>query len=113
MVQFNSRGNGCLAKIVPKRVLAAEPRTRASSQPTLRIHLEVITMAEMVRVNTRIGYDANAWLDAESDRTGVPKSTLIHLAIEQYIQQKEAMKNANDLGQLVGLIERLEKKLQE
>ena len=36
-------------------------------------------MAEMVRINTRIGADANAWLDAESERTGVSKSTLIHL----------------------------------
>ena len=71
------------------------------------------SMAEMVRVNTRIGSDANTWLDTESARTGVSKSTLIHLAIEQYIQQKEAMKKANDLGQLVGLLERLEKKLQE
>ena len=68
-------------------------------------------MAEMVRVNTRIGYDANAWLDAESDRTGVPKSTLIHLAIEQYIQQKEAMNRMTDLGELVQAIQRLENKV--
>ena len=68
-------------------------------------------MAEMVRVNTRIGYDANAWLDAVSDRTGVPKSTLIHLAIEQYIQQKEAMNRMTDLGELVQAIQRLENKV--
>ena len=80
----------------------------------LTIHLlGGVRMAEMVRINTRIGAKSNAWLDKESDETGVPKSTLIHLAIEQYIQQKDAMRNANDLGQLVALIERLEKKLQE
>ena len=68
-------------------------------------------MAEMIRVNTRIGADANAWLDAESDRTGVPKSTLIHLAVEAYIQQKDAMRAMTDLGQMVQAIERLEKKI--
>lgn len=65
-------------------------------------------MAEMVRVNTRIGYDANAWLDAESERTGVPKSTLIHLAVEQYIQQKEVMASMANVGAVEGLIARLE-----
>ena len=68
-------------------------------------------MAEMFRVNTRIGADANAWLDAESERTGVPKSTLIHLAIEQYIQQKEVMTRMSDMGQLLQAIERLESKI--
>ena len=68
-------------------------------------------MADMVRVNTRIGADANAWLDEESNRTGVPKSTLIHLAIEQYIQQKEAFARMADIGQLVQAIERLETKI--
>ena len=70
-------------------------------------------MAEMFRVNTRIGADANAWLDAESERTGVPKSTLIHLAIEQYIQSKEAFKMMGDIGQLYGVIEELKKTIEE
>ena len=68
-------------------------------------------MADMMRVNTRIGADANNWLDAESERTGVPKSTLIHLAIEQYIQHKEAFARMADIGQLVEAIERLELKV--
>ena len=66
-------------------------------------------MAEMMRVNTRIGVDANAWLDAESERTGVPKSTLIHLAIEQFIQQKEVMSRMSDMGALNEVVARLEK----
>lgn len=68
---------------------------------------------EMVRVNTRIGYEANAWLDAESERTGVPKSTLIHLAVENYIQQKDAMRSMADLSHLVQAIQRLEAKIDE
>ena len=84
---------------------------RARSKPFG--HLEVTTMAQMVRINTRIGYDANAWLDAETERTGVPKSTLIHLAVESYIQQKDAMRAMTDLGQLVQAIQRLEDKVDQ
>lgn len=68
-------------------------------------------MSNMVRVNTRIGKDANHWLDSESERTGVPKSTLIHLAVEQYIQQREAVQRMADIGDLVAAIERLEEKI--
>lgn len=70
-----------------------------------------VNMAEMVRINTRIGANANKWLDDESERTGVPKSTLVHLAIEQYIQQKEAFQRMADMGEIVSAIERLEEKL--
>lgn len=65
-------------------------------------------MAEMYRVNTRIGVDANEWLDEESKRTGVPKSTLIHLAVEQYIQQKEVMSKMAGMGAVEHLLERIE-----
>ncbi|HCG4536391.1 TPA: ribbon-helix-helix domain-containing protein [Salmonella enterica subsp. enterica serovar Typhi str. AG3] len=68
-------------------------------------------MGEMVRVNTRIGSNANDWLDNYSKETGIPKSTLIHLAIEHYIQHKEAMERMADMGQIVEAIERLEKRL--
>jgi predicted DNA-binding protein len=45
----------------------------------------------MVRVNTRISRTLNEWLDEQSQKTGIPKSTLIHLALEQYVQQKETV----------------------
>ncbi|MEK4715960.1 hypothetical protein [Sporosarcina sp. FSL K6-5500] len=67
---------------------------------------------EMVRVNTRISGKANTWLDNESLESGVPKSTLILLAIENYMREKEAMAMMADMGQLVGAIERLEKTVQ-
>ena len=47
--------------------------------------------AEMVRVNTRISTEINDWLDDYSARTGVPKSTIIHMALENYIMQKRAI----------------------
>lgn len=43
---------------------------------------------EMIRVNTRINKTANDWLDKMSNETGIPKSTLISIAIEKY--KKEA-----------------------
>ena len=68
-------------------------------------------MAEMVRVNTRISYDANKWLDERSEASGLPKSTLIMLAIEQYINSQDAMKRMGDLGELVQAIQSLEEKV--
>lgn len=50
-----------------------------------------MTKKSVQRVNSRLGYTQNAWLDAESERTGISKSGLIQLAVEQYIQQKQAL----------------------
>lgn len=68
--------------------------------------------SDMVRVNTRISHKANAWLDEQSFESGVPKSTLILLAIENYMREKEAMAMMADMGQLVAAIEQLEKTVQ-
>jgi len=67
---------------------------------------------EMVRVNTRISGKANNWLDNESKESGVPKSTLILLAIESYIREKEAFSMMADMGELVAKIDELEKAVQ-
>lgn len=40
---------------------------------------------DTVRINCRIGTIENAWLDAESKRTGVSKSSLVQMAVESYI----------------------------
>jgi len=71
----------------------------------------VLLMSEMVRINTRIGSNANDWLDNYSKETGIPKSTLVHLAVEHYMEHKEAFKKMADMGQLVEAIERLETKI--
>jgi len=60
----------------------------------------------MVRVNTRISDELNKWLDEESGRTGVPKSTLIHLALAMYMQQKRAICS---LEEIVKRLDRIEK----
>ena len=66
-------------------------------------------MADMVRVNTRISKDINDWLDKEKEKTGVPKSTLIFLALEQYVQQQSVMREFSNLGIVIEKLESLEK----
>lgn len=74
--------------------------------------------AEMVRVNTRISTEINDWLDDYSARTGVPKSTLIHMALENYIMQKRAIdsleiatQRLNKLDYVVEKLTNIEKQL--
>lgn len=66
-------------------------------------------MGELVRVNTRISKKANDWLDKESGESGIPKSTLVLLAIENYIREKDAMEMMADMGEIMAKIENLEK----
>lgn len=63
---------------------------------------------EMVRVNTRISEKANNWLDSESNKTGIPKSTLILLAIENYIREKEVIQGMSDMSELYTKMQELE-----
>lgn len=61
----------------------------------------------MVRVNTRISSTLNDWLDNRSEETGVPKSTLIFLALEQYMQQIETVGKMQELTALIDKMEKL------
>lgn len=65
-------------------------------------------MAEMVRVNTRISATLNEWLDKRSEETGVPKSTIIFLALEQYRQQTEVFDKLTVYKDLLEKMEQVE-----
>lgn len=67
-------------------------------------------MAEMVRVNTRISSELNEWLDKRSKETGVPKSALINIALEQYVMQVRSV-NALELSQ--GTLKEVYEKLEQ
>lgn len=67
-------------------------------------------MAEMVRVNTRISAKLNAWLDKESDETGVPKSTLVMLALENFQREREVISKMGDMQAVMAMLEELSKK---
>lgn len=68
-------------------------------------------MAEMVRVNTRISKTLNDWLDKQTAETGIPKSTLVMLALENYYREREAMQTVNNLSVVMKKLEELERKL--
>lgn len=70
-------------------------------------------MAEMIRVNTRIRKDLNDWLDQQSEETGLPKSTQIMMAIENYQQQKLAKGQITELGELISKLEEMSKQIEE
>lgn len=66
---------------------------------------------EMVRVNTRISMTANKWLDEYSAETGLPKSTIIMMAIEDYIKQKDVIERMGNMSELYKKLEEIEKKI--
>lgn len=47
-------------------------------------------MAEKIRMNVPITKDMRDWLKLESDKLGVPMSSLIIMALDSYITQKKA-----------------------
>lgn len=70
---------------------------------------------EAVRVNTRISAEINDWLDLRAKKTGIPKSSIIHIALEQYVMQLRSV-DALELSQgtlrdLFAKVEQIDKKL--
>ena len=63
------------------------------------------------RINTRIGLKQNEWLDKESAETGIAKTGLVAMAIEQYIQQKDAVEAMNNMHDLYNKVADIEKEL--
>lgn len=63
----------------------------------------------LVRVNTRISADLNDWLDRESSRTGLSKSSIMMIATENYRREKDAFLMMADIGQLVDKLDDIEK----
>lgn len=60
------------------------------------------------RFNGRLGYTQNKWLDEESARTGISKSALIQMAVEQYIAQKQALNAMYDMKSIVDKLDSME-----
>ncbi|MEB8774983.1 MULTISPECIES: hypothetical protein [Bacillaceae] len=58
----------------------------------------------MVRVNTRISKKLNDWLDEYSKESGVPKSTLVHLALENYVNQKVMLEQMPKMQQMLSMM---------
>lgn len=67
----------------------------------------------LVRVNSRLGYTQNEWLDNESKRTGLSKSGLIQMAVEQYIAQKQALNAMSDMSVMFEKLEKIESEMKK
>jgi predicted DNA-binding protein len=65
-------------------------------------------VAEMIRLNTRVSKPTNEWLDMHSAETGLPKSTIIFLALENYKREKEVMGAMGEMGLIVEKLTDLE-----
>lgn len=68
---------------------------------------------EMIRVNTRISKTSNEWLDNYSAETGLPKSTIIMIAIENFIKEKEVMDRMADMGDIVKKLDDLQNEVEK
>lgn len=62
-------------------------------------------MEKLVRVNTRLGVKHNEFLDKESAETGISKSALIQLAVDQYMLQRQTI---TSLGQIMSKMDEIE-----
>lgn len=70
-----------------------------------------MTEKEMVRINTRISSVMNDWLDERSKETGLSKSAIVMLAVENYYSQTEVMKNMANMAYLMDKLEQIESRL--
>ena len=55
------------------------------------VEKKVKKKTKMSRINIRISSVLNDWLDEQTRLTGVPKSTICHLAIMNYVQQQQTV----------------------
>lgn len=69
-------------------------------------------MTNMIRINTRISSELNNWLDEQSKETGMSKSTMVMLALEDYKKQRETLKSFNTMSDVMRKLEEIEKRLE-
>lgn len=67
----------------------------------------------LFRLNVRVSQKQNTWLEEESAETGLSKSALVQLAVENYIQQKKTVDAMGTMNELVDKLAAIEKTLQE
>lgn len=67
----------------------------------------------LFRLNVRVSQKQNTWLEDESAETGLSKSALVQLAVENYIQQKKTVDAMGTMNELVDKLAAIEKTLQE
>ena len=67
----------------------------------------------LFRLNVRVSQKQNQWIEDESAETGLSKSALVQLAVENYIQQKKTVDAMGTMNELIDKLAAIEKTLQE
>jgi len=70
-------------------------------------------VAGLFRLNARVSQKQNQWLEDESAETGLSKSALVQLAVEQYIQQRKTVDAMGTMNELFDKLSAIEKAMQE
>lgn len=70
-------------------------------------------MPDMIRINTRISKDLNDWLEEQTEQNGVPKSTMIYLALENFRKEKQVMSGMANMSMVIQKLEQLENKIED
>ncbi|WP_309317988.1 hypothetical protein [Bacillus cereus] len=65
----------------------------------------------MVRVNTRISKKLNDWLDEYSQESGLPQCTLIHLALENYVNPTMMLEQIPKMPQMFSTMIEMQQQL--
>ena len=63
---------------------------------------------QIVRLSVRVSKENNDYLDKKSMQTGISKSALVQIAVEQYRQQSEAVRAMNNREVLVEQLEKIQ-----
>lgn len=66
-----------------------------------------------VKVIAQVSQSINAQLVEESERLGIPKTSIVTMALEQYFSQKQAMRAMSDMGQVIQKLEDIEKRIEK
>lgn len=76
----------------------------------------VIEMAEenqIVRLSVRVSKENNDYLEKKSTETGISKSALVQIAVEQYRQQAEAVSAMNNMEVLFDQLGKIQDEIED
>lgn len=63
---------------------------------------------QLVRLSVRVSKENNDYLEKKSTETGISKSALVQIAVEQYRQQSEAVRAMNNMEALFEQLEKIQ-----
>lgn len=65
----------------------------------------------LFRLNVRVSKENNDYLEKKSRETGISKSALVQIAVEQYRQQNEAVQAMNKMEKYVDQLEKIQQEV--